>query len=137
MTADQTNMSCNCTAAANHRVNSGTILVADDDPLARELVSTTLNNNGWNTIPARTGYEVLKIIKTKSVDALILDMRMPELDGYEVCLWLCRRGMTLPTLVITGCIGDMEPLNCLNVATTIQKPVKPRQLLEFVEDVLA
>ncbi len=67
------------------------------------------------------------------VDAIILDMRMPELDGYEVCLSLLRAGNKIPTLVMTGCIGDSEPLGYLNVSRILSKPVKLGDVLEFVE----
>ena len=83
------------------------------------------------------GRDVLRIVGTSPIDALILDMRMPELDGYEVCLGLLRSGKTLPTLVITGCLGDNEPLGYLNVSRTLNKPVQPQDLLDFAESVAA
>lgn len=114
------------------KAKRGTILVADDDPITVEVISTVLRNAGWDIISAKNGRLALEIIYTTPVDALILDMRMPEFDGYEVCLNLMRRGRKIPTLVITGCIADSEPLGYLNVAKTLCKPVRSEDLLNFV-----
>lgn len=115
--------------------NHGTILVADDDPVAIEHISTVLENAGWTVKSARNGRQALETIFTSRLDGLILDMRMPEVDGYEVCLSLLRRGKRIPTLVITGCIGDSEPLGYLNVARTLCKPLNPGDLLEFADTI--
>lgn len=118
----------------NHR---GTVIVADDDPISVELISRALADIGWQIRPAKNGREVLKIVDAGRVDALILDMRMPELDGYEVCLSLLRRGRKIPTLVITGCIGDSEPLGYLNVCRTVTKPVQSQDMLDFLNHATA
>ncbi len=62
---------------------------------------------------------------------MIVDVRMPEYEGFEVCLNLMRQGKKIPTLFVTGCIGDNELLGCLNVAKTLCKPVIC--LLDFAE----
>ena len=122
--------------SAMQETEQGAILIADDDPKIVELVSTALKDDGWSTIHAYNGQEVLDKVYTRRVAALILDMRMPELDGYEVCLELCRRGVVLPILVITGNIGDAEPLNFLNVSKTLLKPLKLEEVIEFARDVV-
>ena len=109
-----------------------TVVIADDDPIMLAQASTLLRGAGWNVKPVRNGLDALKLVETCRVDAIILDMRMPELDGYEVCLNLLRRGIKIPTLVITGGIGDSEPLGYLNVSRTLNKPVNPSDLLDFV-----
>ncbi len=113
----------------------GTILVADDDPLSIAVISTVLNKAGWKVETAEDGGQALNIIDTVPLSGLILDMRMPKLDGYEVCLNLLRRGRNIPTLVITSCIGDSEPLGHLNVVKTVRKPVAFEDLLQFVETI--
>jgi len=115
----------------------GTILVADDDPICVELISTVLKNAGWNVKTAKDGRCALETIHSTDIDALILDMRMPEYDGFEVCLNLMRQGKNIPTLVITGCIGDSEPLGYVNVEKTLCKPVSRKHLLDFAEKACA
>ena len=117
------------------KTNHGTILVADDDPITMEVISTVLKSAGWATRSAKNGKQALEIIYSTPVDALVLDMRMPELDGYEVCLNLFRQGRKIPTLVITGGIGDGEPQGYLNVAKTVCKPVNRKDLLDFVDTI--
>ena len=82
--------------------NRGTILIADDDPMVVEAISTILKNAGRAVVSAENGREALEIIYTRHRDALILGMQMPEIDGYELCLNLLCRGKKTPTLVITG-----------------------------------
>lgn len=128
-------MSDQYAATESRGAHRGTILVADDDPIAVEVISTALRNAGWRTRSAKNGRQVLDTIDAMRVDGLILDMRMPVLDGYEVCLRLLRRGKKIPALVITGCVGDSEPLGYLNVAKTVHKPINSTDLLEFVETI--
>ena len=129
MTVDETSNASFVTPAKGH----GTVLIADDDPVALEMISIGVMEAGWDVVTAKDGLEALKTVSTEHVDALILDMRMPKMDGYEVCLELCRRGRTLPILVITGRIGDTESLGLLNVAQTIRKPVDPFSLHSFLD----
>ena len=115
--------------------NRGTILIADDDPMVVEAISTILKNAGRAVVSAENGREALEIIYTRHIDALILGMQMPEIDGYELCLNLLCRGKKTPTLVITGCIADNEPLGYLNVARTLCKPGRSQDLLDFVDTI--
>ena len=117
------------------KTNRGTILIADDDPIVVEAISTILKNAGWAVVSAKNGREALETIYTRHIDALILDIRMPELDGYEVCLNLLRRGKKIPTLVMTGCPDERQPLSYLNVSQFMRKPVRSQDLLEFVDTV--
>ena len=126
-------MSGRLTATTSTEGHCGTILIADDDPIALEVISTVLKNAGWGIKCAKNGRQVLDTIDAMDVDGLILDMRMPVLDGYEVCLRLLRRGKKIPTLVVTGHIGDSEPLGYLNVTRTVLKPISSEDLLDFVE----
>lgn len=60
------------------------ILVADDDSSIRELVRTRLQMSGYEVVTARTGAEAVSRVRTFVVDGLILDINMPEVDGFGV-----------------------------------------------------
>lgn len=58
------------------------ILVVDDDPQARRLLETTLQTLGYRTLSAATGAEGLRVVEAHSPAAVILDLLMPEMDGF-------------------------------------------------------
>lgn len=65
-----------------------TILVVDDDPNIRELISVNLRVKGYSLILASDGKEAMEKIKTEAPDLIILDIMMPEIDGWELCKWI-------------------------------------------------
>ena len=80
------------------------ILVAEDDAMVREAVSMRLSTAGYDVHTARSGKEALERIVSVKPDALVLDINMPGLDGFEV-LEALKAGMpdlALPTLVLTS-----------------------------------
>ncbi len=113
------------------RISYGTILIADDDPILLETLTAAMSAAGWQVRTAVNGKQAVEIAKSVPLDAMVLDMRMPELDGYEVCLELMRLGIYVPILLITASLGDCEPLGFLNVRQTLRKPVDVKQVIRF------
>ena len=62
----------------------GVVLVVDDDPLARDLMQATLEGLGITTAGAGGGLEALKLLTTLKPAAMVLDLMMPEVDGFQV-----------------------------------------------------
>ena len=60
-----------------------TILVADDDAAIRSLLKQLLGDEGYSVLEAATGTEVVEGVKTSNPDLVIMDVKMPELDGIE------------------------------------------------------
>jgi CheY-like chemotaxis protein/signal transduction histidine kinase len=81
---------------------SGEVLVADDDPSTRELVTRHLHGAGFTTSEAHDGEEALLRVRVAPPALLILDLVMPTLDGFEVLRKLRADGMELPVVVLTG-----------------------------------
>ena len=78
------------------------ILVVDDDVLFRELVTTILTRAGYETVEAATGEEALDIAKRQRLDAVVLDVQLPGISGYEVCGELGSGGDRPPVLFVSG-----------------------------------
>ena len=80
------------------------ILVVDDDPIIIQITSKVLSVAGYEVYKAASGPEALKQIDEIRPDLIILDVMMPEMNGYEVCRRL--RGMTatarLPIMMLTA-----------------------------------
>ena len=61
------------------------ILIADDDANIAELIALYLEKEGFETRKAENGRQALEILKSFPADLIVLDIMMPEMDGYEVC----------------------------------------------------
>jgi DNA-binding response OmpR family regulator len=61
------------------------VLIVDDSPLNLKVLGTTLRKEGFSLAVAKSGIEALKFISKKLPDLILLDVMMPEIDGYEVC----------------------------------------------------
>jgi len=80
------------------------ILVVDDDDDARLIVAHLLEREGYRTRKAASGPEALAIVRTEPVDLVLLDVMMPEMDGFQVCSALreLEPGKTLPIILLTA-----------------------------------
>ncbi|MDR3310127.1 MAG: response regulator transcription factor [Oscillospiraceae bacterium] len=78
------------------------ILIADDDPNIRELVRTLLKNAGFDTIEASDGRDALAKMSDANPDMAVVDVMMPNMDGYELCRHLRKYYENLPVLLLTA-----------------------------------
>ncbi len=80
------------------------ILIVDDEPVIRELLSATLDNIGFATQEAHHGEKALALVTEATPDAIILDLNMPVMDGFMTLAHLQRREATrsIPVIVLTG-----------------------------------
>lgn len=87
-----------------------TVLVVDDDPDAREFLTTVLADNGYDSITAQDGTEALKMIDETVPDLVTLDIAMPEKSGVSVYRKLREddRLKDVPVIIITGISDDFQ-----------------------------
>ena len=80
------------------------ILVVDDEETIRDLLSTFLTADGYEVITAADGAEALELAKTESPQVILMDVKMPGLDGIEACKRLKSEEKTkfIPVIMITG-----------------------------------
>jgi DNA-binding response OmpR family regulator len=78
------------------------ILIADDDPNIRELVGTLLKDGGFEVCPAADGRDALAKITGFNPDLAVVDVMMPNMDGYELCRNLRKYYENLPVLMLTA-----------------------------------
>jgi DNA-binding NtrC family response regulator len=79
-----------------------TLLVADDDPVARELLVEVLTREGYRVRAAAGGMECLQIAQSEPLDLALIDLRMPDLDGLQVLKQLASIQPGLPVLILTA-----------------------------------
>src|ERR1700746_2748770 len=78
------------------------VLVVDDDSAVRRSLSTALGRDGYEVLAAEGGSAALAHLVAVSVDAIVLDVAMPEPNGLEVCRRLRARGDRTPILMLTA-----------------------------------
>jgi two-component system alkaline phosphatase synthesis response regulator PhoP len=78
------------------------ILLAEDDLTLRRTVKLNFEREGWFVLEAENGEQALDLAKQNHVDAAVLDVMMPKMDGLEVCQALRVEGSTLPVLFLTA-----------------------------------
>jgi signal transduction histidine kinase/GAF domain-containing protein/ActR/RegA family two-component response regulator len=112
------------------------ILVADDGPDNRRLVSHFLRRAGARVEVAADGREAVDAVlgAQEPFDLVLMDMQMPELDGYDATRQLRRRGFAGPVVALTGNAMDGDEDRCRNAGCDgyLTKPIDRRQLVEQV-----
>jgi PAS domain S-box-containing protein len=117
-----------------------TILVAEDDADLRGVLTASLTRGGHHVIPARDGAEALAAIDREKVDLLVLDLVMPNIDGFEVLARLKehRNADTIPVIVVTGTDRSSTELQALRLGANVYltKPIEAAALTEQVTRLL-
>lgn len=114
------------------------ILIVDDEPHIVELASLYLKNDGYSTLNAHNGAQALKMIKEHHPDLVVLDIMLPELDGWEVCRRLRQEGDNVPIIMLTARGEDVDKIVGLELGADdyVTKPFNPRELVARVKAVL-
>ena len=79
-----------------------TVMVVEDDVNARKLMNNVLMQAGYTPVLAENGAQALELLDEKHIDAIILDVMMPVMDGYEFLTILREGGSSLPVLIVTA-----------------------------------
>jgi PAS domain S-box-containing protein len=119
-----------------------TVLVVDDEPDARVLVSRILQERGARTLNAQTGAEALKLLNTESVDILVSDIGMPDYDGYKFIQHIRRDQpkplRNIPAIALTAYAraDDRQRALLAGYQMHLAKPIEPRELIAGIASLL-
>ncbi len=115
-----------------------TILVVDDDPLIRDLLAVTLTGAGFATALASGGEEALGWLAAVSFDAVVSDVCMPRMDGFELLEHIRVRFPGLPVVLMTGSNAEemREEALAYGAAACLEKPVTAEELIATVRSAL-
>ena len=111
------------------------VLVVDDEPDIRATVSAMLEIEGYEVIEAANGAEALHEIEDRAPDVILLDMRMPILDGWGFAAELRRRGHRTPIVVMTAARDAAHWASEIAAAAFVAKPFGFDDLIAAVEQV--
>jgi DNA-binding response OmpR family regulator len=122
-------------------VTGATILVVDDAPPNVKLLRLILKDAGYRVLEAGSGPEALDILRREKPDAMVLDVRMPGMTGYEVCQTVRHdpEFSTLPVIMVTALSLPEERIRGIEAGATdfISKPFNRKELLARLQASLA
>lgn len=113
------------------------ILVLDDEKEIADLVELSLNNSEFNIYKFNDSQKAIECIKSTHLDMAILDVMLPDIDGFTVCKMI-REKFNFPILMLTAKVDDVSKINGLSIGADdyITKPFNPLELLARVKSAL-
>ena len=111
------------------------ILVVEDDPSVRTLVKAVLEHNGNSVLTAETAKDGQALATGEKFEMIVLDLGLPDGDGYEVCKYIRDEGVTTPVLILSGEQETDVKVKCLKVGADdyLTKPFNTEELLARME----
>lgn len=115
------------------------IIITDDDATQRRYLSATLQNAGYRTVTADGGRAAISLLETRRADLMLLDLGMPEMDGFAVLRHLRERGLSMPVIVLTGDGSITRAVEAMRAGACdfLVKPTAPERLDVSIRNALA
>ena len=115
-----------------------TVLIVEDDESIRLGLEMNLRNAGYNIISAKDGDDGLSLALSRSVDLIVLDVMLPKISGYEICVELRARDILVPVLMLTAKDQEIDKITGLELGADdyMTKPFSLRELLARVKAML-
>ena len=116
------------------------VLVVEDDPDARKVLSLVLKLDGFAVASVADGHEAIAYLEQNRPNLILLDVIMPEVDGYEVCRWIRNNPSTvdLPVVMLSGKNDEDSIKRGYEVGADdyLPKPIKPSTLTKRLRSVI-
>src|SRR5690242_6511240 len=116
----------------------GTVLVVDDEPMVRDVVTRYLERDGHRVVTAVDGESARGLIERETLSIVLLDVMLPgRTDGLELCRWI-RSTSDLPVILLTARVEETDRIVGLELGADdyVTKPFSPRELATRVKTVL-
>ncbi len=109
------------------------ILIVDDDPNIVRFIQVNLKNSGHDVFIAANGAEAVRLVKEEKLDLVLLDVRMPVMDGFEACRRI-REQSTVPIIMVSADRDVNDKVKCLELGADyyMTKPFSIDELLARV-----
>jgi DNA-binding response OmpR family regulator len=115
-------------------LSSAQILVVDDEFTCSYVIQANLQTRGYTVLTGRTGKEAIELTASEGPDLLVLDLRLPDMDGFEVCRTI-RSFSTLPIIMLTALTDPADRIRGLTCGADdyVPKPFNMDELIARVE----
>ena len=114
------------------------VLVVEDEAPIRDFVRINLERQGFAVLEAGSGEEGLALLEREHPDVLVLDVRLPGIDGFDVCRQVRQRNLSVPVLMLTARSEDLDKILGLELGADdyMTKPFNPRELVARIRAIL-
>jgi DNA-binding response OmpR family regulator len=114
------------------------VLVVDDEPMVREVVAAYLDRDGFVVDEAADGRRALELVDRNTPDLVVLDVMLPEIDGFSLLSEIRRRAGEVPVIMLTARSDEADRVSGLELGADdyVVKPFSPRELVARVRSVL-
>jgi len=112
-------------------------MLVDDDARLREIVGMALEGEGYRVLSSETGREAMRVLEHEEPDLLILDVMLPDMDGFELCREI-RRGRAVPILMLTAKTDTVDVVVGLESGADdyVTKPFVTKELVARIRALL-
>lgn len=110
------------------------VLIVDDDSNVCEILGLYLKENHYEVIEANNGNDAIELYKNCQPDIILLDIMMPDIDGYEVCKEI-RKNSTVPIIMLTAKDEEFDKVLGLEIGADdyVTKPFSPREVMARIK----
>lgn len=117
--------------------DGGLILVIDDEAKYRRLIKTNLLMAGYAVVEAEDGHQALAEIYRQEPDMVLLDLRLPDMDGFQLCERI-RKLSTVPVMALTALNSEQDTIQALDFGADdyLAKPFSPGEMLARIRALL-
>lgn len=118
-----------------HDTNPFRVLVIEDDEAIRDTIAFNLKKQGYRALEAATGLEGLRLLRRERPDLMILDLMLPEMDGWKLCEHAREEGFDLPIIMLSARTSEFDKVQGLTMGADdyLTKPFGMSELLARVE----
>jgi len=113
------------------------ILIVDDEAQIRSFLSLTFEQAGYVVKTAGNGRDAIELCAKEEFDVVLSDVVMPEMDGHELAEWVAANRPATHFALMSGFVPDCNGCASTPRCELIPKPFRPKQVIDFVELVLA
>jgi CheY-like chemotaxis protein len=113
-------------------VANGLILVVDDDEFIRDTLEVILEEEGYQVLVAEHGGQALELIETALPKVILLDLRMPVMDGWALAREIHERGLLISIIVMTAAQDAYSKADDIRVDAIFPKPFDLEELVQEV-----
>ncbi len=112
------------------------VLLVDDAPDVREMISDFLKMEGYQVVTASNGLEALQVLEKEKPEAAIVDIEMPEMNGLEFSKKVLSQNPNFPIVIISAYVEkySMDYISKIGIKTILRKPINLNELAQSIRD---
>jgi CheY-like chemotaxis protein len=112
------------------------ILLAEDDEVSRLYMSEVLAKSGHTVVAPEDAERLMSVLEQTRFDLVLTDLKMPQVDGWQVANWLQQHRPETPVIAVSGFTPYLPPEHLRPFVAILRKPVRSSRLLAVVDNAL-